>query len=300
MSTEESWLVTGINGCIGAWVGQNLVKDGHRVVGFDRSDRDYRLRLICAPDQLEQIEVVHGDVADLELLERTLDERAITHIVHLAALQLPFCRADPTGGAHVNVVGTAAVFEAARRHGLSTSISYASSAAVYDAEGMINAATLYGVYKIATEGIAGIFWQDHALASVGLRPLVVYGPGRDQGMTAGPTLAVGAAVAGEPYNIAYGGRTQLQYASDVARAFISAARTLPAEGATVFNLGGPAIAMSEVVSTIEQLVPGAKITFDDVQLPFPPQLPEPVFAMEVTPFATGMSETVDILRRNWN
>ena len=55
--------------------------------------------------------------------------------------------------------------------------------------------------------------------------------------------------------------------------------------------------MSEVVSTIEQAVPGARISFDDVQLPFPPQLPEPVFAMEVTPFADGVSETVEILRR---
>jgi len=267
------------------------------VVGFDRSERDYRLRLICTPGELERIGVVHGDVADLDLLERTLAERSITHVVHLAALQVPFCRADPTGGAHVNVVGTAAVFEAARRHGISTSISYASSAAVYDADGRINPTTLYGVYKIATEGIALIFWQDHGVASLGLRPLVVYGPGRDQGMTAGPTQAVAAAVAGEPYNISFGGRTQLQYTADVAGAFIAAART-PADGATAFNLGGPDIAMTEVVATIEQLVPGAKITFDDVQLPFPPQLPEPVFAMNVTPFATGMSETVEILRRN--
>ena len=115
MSSEESWLVTGLNGCIGAWVGLTLAKDGKRVVGLDRSDRDFRLRLISTPEQLAQIGTVHGDVADLAFLERTLEEHAVTHIVHLAALQVPFCRADPTGGAHVNVVGSAAVFEAARR-----------------------------------------------------------------------------------------------------------------------------------------------------------------------------------------
>ncbi len=216
MSSDESWLVTGIHGCIGAWVGLILAKEDKRVVGLDRSDRDHRLRLICTPEQLARIGVVNGDVADLDLLERTLDEHAITHVVHLAALQLPFCRADPVGGAHVNVVGTAAVFEAARRHGLSTSLSYASSAAVYDADGLIDGASLYGVYKIATEGIARIFWQDNKVASLGLRPFVVYGPGRDQGMTAGPTQAIAAAVAGGPYNIAFGGRTQLQYTADVA------------------------------------------------------------------------------------
>ena len=130
----------------------------------------------------------------------------------------------------MNVVGTAAVFEAAKRHGLSSSISYASSAAVYDAAGDINPASLYGVYKIATEGIARVFWNENKIGSVGLRPLVVYGAGRDQGMTAGPTQAIAAAVAGEPYNIAVRGSDPIQYTADVARAFIEAART-PATGA---------------------------------------------------------------------
>ena len=31
MSSDESWLVTGINGCIGAWVGLTLAKENKRV-----------------------------------------------------------------------------------------------------------------------------------------------------------------------------------------------------------------------------------------------------------------------------
>jgi len=73
-------------------------------------------------------------------------------MVHLAALQVPFCRADPPRGAEVNVAGTVNLFEAARRHGLSTSIAYASSAAVYDGAGVtFTPANIYGVYKIANE-----------------------------------------------------------------------------------------------------------------------------------------------------
>ena len=68
MSSDESWLVTGINGCIGAWVGLTLAKEDKRVVGLDRSDRNYRLRLICTPEQLARIGVVNGDVADLDLV----------------------------------------------------------------------------------------------------------------------------------------------------------------------------------------------------------------------------------------
>ena len=52
---------------------------------------------------------------DLNALERALDEHAITHVIHLAALQVPFVRADPPLGARVDVLGTVNVFEAVRR-----------------------------------------------------------------------------------------------------------------------------------------------------------------------------------------
>ena len=90
MSTDESWLVTGMNGCIGAWVGLMLVRDGKKVVGLDRSDKDDRVRLISTPAELASMNVARGDVADLTFLDRTLDEHGVTHVVHLAALQLPF------------------------------------------------------------------------------------------------------------------------------------------------------------------------------------------------------------------
>ena len=37
-------------------------------------------------------------------------------IIHLAALQVPFCAADPTAGAKVNVVGTVNIMEAAKQN----------------------------------------------------------------------------------------------------------------------------------------------------------------------------------------
>ena len=40
----------------------------------------------------------------------------------------------------------------------------------------------YGVHKQANEGAARVYWQDDGLASVGLRPHIVYGPGRDHGI----------------------------------------------------------------------------------------------------------------------
>jgi UDP-glucuronate 4-epimerase len=291
----ERFLVTGALGCIGAWTVATLVREGAHAVALDYGTDDRRLRLVASPDEVAAVTFVHADIADPDTLERVVGEHGITHVVHLAALQVPFCRDDPVRGAQVNVTGTVNVFEAARRHGLETPVAYASSAAVYDQRGDIAPRTLYGVYKLANEGTARIYAQDHGVASVGLRPFSVYGPGRDQGLTAAPTLAIEAAVRGEPYRIGFGGRTQLHYAPDVARAFVQAARSEPA-GAQTFNLGGPSTAIADFVAALAAAVPGAETTFDEAPLPFPDELPRPWFALDLTPLEQGIRETAERLR----
>lgn len=293
---RESWLVTGALGCIGAWTVATLVREGAAVTAFDFATDNRRLRTIATDDEIAQVTFARGDIAHLTTVERTLAEHGVTHVVHLAALQVPFCKADPVLGSQVNVTGTVNVFEAAKRRGLATTIAYASSAAVYDQRGEIAPRTLYGVYKLANEGTARIYWQEDGLASIGLRPYTVYGPGRDQGLTAAVTLAIAAAARGEPYRITFGGRTQLHYAPDVARAFVQAARSAPS-GDRMFNLGGPATAMEEIVAAIETAVPGAELSFDDAPLPFPDQLPEPWFDAPLTPLAQGIRETIESFRR---
>jgi UDP-glucuronate 4-epimerase len=217
---------------------------------------------------------------------------------------IPLAAADPPRGALVNVVGTVNVFEAAKRHGVA-GLAYASSAAVYDrADGVRVAedadghpASHYGVHKQANEGAARAYWRDEGLASVGLRPHVVYGPGRDHGLTAGPTLAMLAAARGEAYEIPFGGRAQFQYASDVAARFIDAARAAVGD-AMVRNLGGPSEHVTDVVAAIESVAPGAagKITVKhDVLLPLPEDMDasQPV----TTPLRQGVLETIELFRR---
>jgi nucleoside-diphosphate-sugar epimerase len=292
---DARWLVTGALGCIGAWTAITLVREGAAVVAFDVGDDVRRLRLIGSPREIDAIDFVRGDITEIETVERVLAEREITHVVHLAALQVPLCRENPVLGSQVNVTGTVNVFEAARRLGLGTTIAYASSAAVFDKRGEVAPKTLYGVYKLANEGTARIYAEENGVASVGLRPFSVYGPGRDQGLTAGPTLAIAAAVHGEPYRIGFGGRTQLHYAKDVAASFVQAARSTP-DGAQAFSLGGPATSMAEFAALVGRTVPGAEITHEETPLPFPEQLPAPWFDAPLTPLEEGVRETVEILR----
>ncbi len=95
LSPRSRTLVTGALGCVGAWTIKALLEDGEDPVGFDLGDDDSRLRLILDEEERARVTLVAGDVTDGDALGRALDEHEITHVVHLAALQVPFCRADP-------------------------------------------------------------------------------------------------------------------------------------------------------------------------------------------------------------
>jgi nucleoside-diphosphate-sugar epimerase len=191
---------------------------------------------------------------------------------------------------------------------------YASSIAVYEELEEVDAGrtpradsgvpgTLYGVYKRANEGSAAIFWRDRNLSSVGLRPHTVYGPGRDQGVTSAPTVAMLAAASGTRFRIPYGGQLQFQYVPDVAHAFLAASRAR-ASGATVHNLSGPVVHMREIVAAINAAVPGPpdQITYDEARLPFPEKvdsssLSKLVHPLPNTPLAEGVGDTIAMFHR---
>lgn len=305
----ERFLVTGALGCLGAWTVRRLLERDATVVAADVGDDARRLQLVLGRDDLSDVTLARSDVTDLAGLERLLDEHGITHVVHLAALQVPFVRENPPLGVSVNVLGGVNVFEAVkRRGGRIRGLAYASSIAVYGAADTGEEDerplpdTLYGVTKVANEGAARIYWQEHGLASVGLRPNTVYGPGRDQGVTSTPTRAMLAASRGEPFHIPWGGYSRYHHARDVADAFVAAALA-DARGARVHNLPGERLHMREVVAAIEDVLPEAAglVTFDDVQLPFPDDIRADSFAelapLEWTPFVEGVRRTVEHVRR---
>ena len=301
----ERILVTGVLGCLGAWVARCILDDGDEVVGYDLGDDAKRLELVLGADA-RLVELVRGDITDLAALERVLDEREVTRVVHLAALQVPFVRANPPLGMHVNVAGTVNVFDAvSRRLDRIPGVCYASSAAVYHAadpspapeSGGTRPATLYGVSKLADEGIARVYREESGVPSIGLRPYVVYGPGRDQGMTSGPTMAMRAAVRGEPFHIAFSGTAQFDYVPDVARAALVAAHAAPS-GAGVYNVPGAVADVADVVALVLAAVPGAEISWGGERLPFPAELEATGFEREVgpfprTPLANGVAATVE-------
>jgi UDP-glucuronate 4-epimerase len=311
----EHFLVTGALGCIGAWTVRQLVREGVPVVAFDLGRDSRRLALVMPPEDLSRVTFVEGDITNLTAVERAIDEHDITNVIHLAALQVPFCRADPPRGAAVNVTGTVNVFEAvARRSSAMAQVVYTGSIGMYspsdvdrvtgrlEEDAAPHPGNHYGVYKLANEGNARVYWQDSGLASTGIRPMTVYGAGRDQGMTSSPTVAIAAAVLGVPYEISFGGRTLFQYAEDVAATMILASRSEP-DGARVLNLGGSPVALTDWVAAIEAAVPEAagRITVAATELPFPAEIAHEGLSVlglvPVTPYRDAIAATADIYRR---
>jgi UDP-glucuronate 4-epimerase len=305
-------LVTGALGCLGAWTLKALVDLGEEPVGFDLGSDDARLRLVLTEDERAKVTLVEGDVTDSGTVGRALDEHAITHVVHLAALQVPFVRADPERGARVNVHGTVVVLEAVKaRLNRIRGVAYASTTAVYNTSdpspapesGGTEPSTLYGVFKLANEGTARVYWMDDDVASIGIRPYVVYGAGRDQGLTSGPSVAMAAAARGEGHTIAYGGTAQYDYAPDVGRAFALAAR-VARDGAHVANFPGVPSTMQEVVDAIEAAAPAVagRVFWEEGQLPFPEALQGNLLErligpLQHTSLADGVRTTIEHYRR---
>jgi nucleoside-diphosphate-sugar epimerase len=308
-------LLTGGYGCIGSWIIHHLLERGDHVWVYDLKEDTRRLRLVVQDEQLQQVNFVQGDVTDLARLRDAIHAHGITHIAHLAGLQVPVCRADPLLGARVNVLGTLAVFEAMRQlQGQVQRLVYASSAAVFGPPTSYEPSPLaddvplmpmthYGVFKCTNEGNARIYYQEHGLSSIGLRPWTVYGVGRDFGMTSEPTKAIKSVALGRPYHISYGGWQDLQYVDDVAGVFVRCLEA-PYQGAKSYNLRGDVIDLPGFYRTLcEADATAARlITYGDGQIAIAYNLDDSALKRDLgplprTPLVDGIRQTLAQFRQ---
>jgi len=307
-------LVTGAQGCIGAWIVKLLLERNIDVLVFDLEPEPARLKLITRESVWKRLRIITGRIEDTARVKQLVRDERITHIIHLAALLIPTCQLNPVQGGLVNVVGTLNVFEAARDATRPVRLVYASSAAVWGSEqdypdrplserDELKPATHYGVFKQANEENARIFYAANGISSVGLRPWSVYGVGRDLGLTADPTLAMRAVARREPFRIRVTGNMDLQYAADVAAAFIGCALS-PLEGAHVFNLAGTIIHTDSLIKQLEILRPAAAglITASGPQVPVAWRMDATALHANIpglpqTPLEEGMRRTVELFER---
>jgi len=308
-------LITGGYGFIGAWIIRNLFAGGHQVWVYDLKEDARRLRAVMPEADVKRVTFVPGDVINQPLFQKALTDHKITHVIHLAGLQVPTCRANPVLGATVNVVGTLSVFEAIRTLGDQIKrLVYASTAAVFGPpekypsgpladDVKLFPATHYGHFKVCNEGNAAVYFQDFGLSSIGLRPWTVYGVGRDLGMTSEPTKAIKSVVLGRKYHITYGGFQDLQYVDDVAKAFVRCLEA-PYSGAKSYNLRGAVVDIQKFHAALCKVAPEAKqlVTHGDRQLTIAYDLDDAALQADlgpfpVTPLEDGIRQTLELFRK---
>ena len=254
-----------------------------------------------AGDLAHQLDWRVGDIADGQAVRQAM--QGCGGVIHLAGILTPDCSTNPVRGAQINLIGTLNVFEAAQSEGIAQ-VVYASSAGVYgplDAQHPLPM-THYGAFKLATEGSARAYWHDRRIASIGFRPFVVYGPGRESGVSAGPSLACRAAARGEAYTLGYTGAAGLVYVDDVAQAF-EQALLMPLAGAQVFNLVGQTATVEDVMAEIRRQAPGAQLQAEGPPLTIAPCLTgdgQRLYALlperRTTSLAQGIAATLQYYR----
>ncbi|HUS95866.1 MAG TPA: NAD(P)-dependent oxidoreductase [Hyphomicrobiaceae bacterium] len=287
-------LITGGTGFIGSWIAKALVTEGTDVRVLD-INADLAVASEILGRDAAKVEFRTGDITNAPALVDAASGCDV--LIHLAAILTPDCQMNPVRGAEICLIGSLNVFEAARAHGINR-LLYMSSAGVFGpADGVTpRPTTLYGAYKLAVEGVARAYWQDHRIKSVGFRPLVVYGPGRETGLTAGPSLACKAAARGGSYTIPFSGGTDFVYVEDVATAYVEAGR-LPRDGAHVYNIVGETGTAEGFAAGVAKVAPGSSIRAAGPSLPIAPEieagpLREDFPAIPRTSIADGITKTV--------
>lgn len=268
-------LVAGGQGFIGAYVIRELLRRGSEVTMMDLKEAPHILKQVLSDEERSRVRCAYADITDAAAVRDLVLSVRPTAVVHLAGMQIPLVKGNPGLGAAVNVIGTINVFEAVRALETASGapavpVVYASSAAVlgpssdYGPAGAALPAeehphrprTLYGVLKLCNEGTARLYWQDHKVPSVGMRPLTVFGVGREVGLTSASTKAVKAAVLGRRFECQVTGVTGFQYVVDVARLFVEAAEgAARSGGAHVCGVRGHVASHEEFLSEAARAVP---------------------------------------------
>ena len=132
-----------------------------------------------------RVRFVRGDICDMATVASTC--KGVDAVIHLAALRITACAADPRRAMEVMCDGSFNVVDAARQAGVQKIVA-ASSASVYGLADRFptpedhhpyNNRTLYGASKVMLEGLLRSYHAMHGLPYLAMRYFNVYGPRMD-------------------------------------------------------------------------------------------------------------------------
>ena len=179
-------LVTGGCGLIGSTTIDQLLRDHDpaRIVILDNLVRGSLANVTQALND-PRVTLLRGDIRDRDAVARATE--GMDAVIHMAALRITACAADPREAMEVMCDGSFNVVEAARQAGVKKVVA-ASSASIYGLADSFptredhhpyNNRTWYGASKVMLEGLLRSFNDMYGLPYVALRYFNVYGPRMD-------------------------------------------------------------------------------------------------------------------------
>lgn len=255
-------LITGGAGFIGSHLSDALLARGYAVRIVDDLSTGKRDNL-----QLDHplLELVEGDVADAELVQRAAAGcQAVVHLAAVASVQASVD--DPVRTHQSNFIGTLNVCEAMRVHGVRR-VLFASSAAVYgnNGEGQSIAEdtpkaplTPYAVDKLASEQYLEFYRRQHGLEPVIFRFFNIFGPRQDPSSPYSGVISIFSerAVQGQPITV-FGDGEQTRdflYVGDLVQVMVQALEQAKVEEGAV-NIGlNQATSLNQMLAALQQVV----------------------------------------------
>jgi UDP-glucuronate 4-epimerase len=283
--TENTILVTGIAGFIGFHVAEQLLKEGHKVIGIDCVNDYYdptlkQARLKYLDDHYKNLLTFHKiNLEDREAVAHVWKSASpkITHVIHLAAQAgVRYSLINPYEYINSNVMGHLVLLEQARHQEGFEHFVYASSSSVYganekmpfsEADPVNQPMALYAATKRCDELMSYSYSHLYDIPTTGLRFFTVYGPwGR-------PDMALfiftKKILAGEPIPVFNNGKMKrdFTYIDDIKQGVLAALRKAPKRQGKIppqeiYNLGNSRSEhLTKYIQLIEQNL-GKKANLD--------------------------------------
>jgi len=264
--TKKHVLVTGADGFIGSHLVELLCKSGYKVRALTQYNSFNNWGWLESIADLEQVEVVCGDVRDAHFC-RSLT-RDIDIVFHLAALiAIPYSYVAPNSYVDTNVSGTLNICQAALDNGVervihtSTSEVYGSAQYVpIDEAHPLQAQSPYSASKISADAMAMSFYHSFKLPLTIVRPFNTYGP-RQSARAVIPTIITQIASGMSEIKLGDVSPTRdFNYVADTCRGFLKLALCDEAVGEIVNVGSGDEISVGDSLELIKSIM-NSDVTF---------------------------------------